>query len=156
MSDRSGEILAVVSGMADGLSQLRADFLAFTAGVRMELEDVKHRIATLERSRLPPMRDKESSWHDMDVELKKLRESMKRRVSNPADPMDPHQARDFVTNVIVEIDRGRELKTWQGIKGSFRRVVWYVVAGMIAAASMAYVAGHFEGRSTAKQGANPP
>jgi hypothetical protein len=66
---------------------------------------------------LPPMRDKENSWNDVDVEWQQAREKLRSQAKDPKNPLDSIRAKALARQAIDEANRLAELDTWRKIKG---------------------------------------
>lgn len=85
------------------------DLTMMRAGLHMEFANIREQIA-------PKKRDADESWHEFDAPMMDLKGEIRRRTSDPADPLTERGAAALVEGALVAIRDRREAAIWRAVK----------------------------------------
>lgn len=112
--------------------------------MKLEIDALAARVTALEEAQERREESRESSVHDFDPALARLRRVMKTRSSDPADPLNEGTSAQIVERVAIAIQQRREqaigLALWRTIKSWPGRIADKAMEHAITAILVATVA----------------
>jgi hypothetical protein len=124
------------------LERLEANVDLVREGVQVTNEHLGSLAKELSRLRTPAVRERESSWNDLDSELDEFRRTLRDRVKDST-RFDSEHARAMVQSAIKNVERDGQAQNWKNLTKGVKAIIIgsgiTFLAGVLAALWRAFI-----------------